>query len=243
MRSTLRLWALIGCALLISISAFAQTPEASVLRVTEPLDVGGTILQPGVYTIRVLPSFADRNKIQVTSPDLKTVYATALTVPHYQVENEQPASSTFVFYPAADGLPEALRTWYAAFPDASQGGHDIVYAQSRAEQLARLSHSRVVSYETASSDLNTVPLKVVTPEATVEPYTPPSTTSVATTETTTTTTTPMTSAAPATTEAPTEVAEAAPARMPHTASETPLLALLGAVSIAAAIVVRFGRSI
>ncbi len=243
MRSILRLWALIGCALLISLSAFAQTPEASILRVSEPLDVGGTILQPGVYTVRVLPSFENRNQIQVTSPDLKTVYATALTVPHYKIENEQPANSTFVFYPAGEGQPAALRTWYAAFPDASQGGHDIVYTKSRAEQLARLSHSRVVSYETASSDLNTVPLQVMTPEATVETYTPPPTTSVATTETTTTTTTPMTSAAPVTTEAPTEVAESAPAPMPHTAGKTPLLALLGAVSIAGAIVVRFGRSI
>src|SRR5512138_2317636 len=136
MKSTFKLFALAALVLLVAIPAvYAQTPEASMLRLTEPLDVGGTIVQPGVYTIRVLPSFQNRNKIQVTSPDLKTVFATALTVPHYVVPSEQPSSTAFVFYPAGEDHPAALRTWYAAFPDASQGGHDIVYTKSRAEQL------------------------------------------------------------------------------------------------------------
>ena len=251
MKNMLKPLALSALVVLISMSAaFAQTPEASVLRVTDPLDVGGTLLQPGVYTIRVLPSFESRNQIQITSPDLKTVFATVLTVPHYVVPNEETPNTTFVFYPTADGQSAALRTWYAAFPDASQGGHDIVYSKSRAEQLARLSHSNVVSYQdqTAVANLNTVPLQVVTPEATVETYTPPPVASVATTETTTettsTTSAPMTSAAmtPAP-EAPTEVADSAPADMPRTASNTPLLALLGLAAIGGAIVLRFGRSI
>jgi hypothetical protein len=232
MRSTLRLLALSASALLISISAFAQTPESSTLRLTEPLDVGGTIVQPGDYTIRVLPSFANRDQIQVTSPDLKTVYATALSVPHYLQVNELPANTTFVYYPAGDGQPQALRTWYAPDAQASQGGHDIVYKKARAAQLARLSHSRVVSYEdqTAVADLGTAPLLVVTPEAKVETYTPAPVTTV---------TTPMTSAATTPAEpATTQVAEAAPAEMPHTAGNTPLLALFGLGAIGAAIVLR-----
>jgi hypothetical protein len=253
MKSILKPFALAALALLISLSALAQTPEASILRVTDPLDVGGTILQPGVYTIRVLPSFENRNQIQVTSPDLKKVYATVLTVPHYVQPNEEPANTTFVYYPAIEGQPTALRTWYAAFPDASQGGHDIVYQKGRAEQLARLSHSKVISYEDqTASNLNTVPLEVVTPEATVETYTPVPTTQTTQTTSTTTVTTPalttetttpapMTSATPA--PAPTEVAEAAPAAMPRTASNMPLLALLGLGAIGGAIALRFGRSI
>ncbi|HEU4521063.1 MAG TPA: hypothetical protein VFT12_03610, partial [Thermoanaerobaculia bacterium] len=173
MRSTLRFMAVSALALMISVPAFAQTPEASVLPVTEPLDVGGTILQPGTYTIRVLPSFSDRNKVQVTSMDGQTVYATVLTVPHPLEPTEEVPNTTFIYYPAAEGSPRALRTWFAPHPEASLGGHDIVYEESRAKQLARIANSRVVYYpETEVAEIrDDAELAIITPEATVETYT------------------------------------------------------------------------
>jgi len=240
MRNMLRFMVVSALAVLLSLSAaVAQTPEASVLNVTEPLDVGGTILQPGTYTIRVLPSFADRNKIQVTSPDLNTVYATVLTVPHPLEPGEEVPATTFVYYPAGEGTPRALRTWFAPRPDASQGGHDIVYDETRAKQLARATNSRVVSYTTgtAMADLDRTELHVVTPEATVETYT-----YVA----------PMTSASPAattmeSTTAPVQIAQATETRstsveMPETASNLPLIGLLGLLSLAGAFAIRRFRA-
>lgn len=228
MKSMLRLLAIGAVALLVSVpGAFAQTPETSTLPVSEPLDIGGTILQPGVYTIRVLPSLTDRNKVQVTSPDLQTVFATVLTIPHQLGPNEEVPNTMFVFYPAEEGAPRALRTWYAPNPVASQGGHDIVYEESRAKQLARLAKSPVVSYrgETQVTELDKTELHIVTPEATVETYTytaPP-------------TPVPMTSATPV------QVAEARPIEMPRTAGRLPLIALLGLVSVGAAVVFRLSR--
>lgn len=217
MKNALRLMLVSAFALMISIPAFAQTPETSTLPVNEPLDVGGTVLQPGVYTIRVLPSLKDRNKVQITSADLQTVYATVLTVPHALQPNEEVPNTVFVYYPAGEGMPAALRTWYAPDPDASGGGHDIVYDQARAQQLARLGNSSVVSYPTATvvADLDTAPLQVVTPRATVETYTyvPP----------------PMTSAAK-------------PMEMPDTASNVPLIALFGLLSLGGAVAIRMTRS-
>ncbi|MGZ8709410.1 MAG: hypothetical protein ACXW28_04210, partial [Thermoanaerobaculia bacterium] len=157
-------------ALLISMAAFAQTPEVSVLPVTEPLDVGGTILEPGTYHIRVVPSNTDRNKIQVMSTDGMKVFATALTIPHPLEPGEEVPNTTFVFYPAGEGQPRALRTWFARDPEASQGGHDIVYEESRAKQLARIANSRVVYYpkDTVIAEVETPTLAIVTPEAKVE---------------------------------------------------------------------------
>jgi len=228
-------------ALLICIpAAFAQTPEASTLPVNEPLEVGGTILQPGTYLIRVLPSFKDRNKIQITSTDRKTLYATVLTIPHPLRANEKVPNTTFVFYPAAEGAPRALRTWFARNPDVSQGGHDIVYEETRAKQLARLNQSPVVSYrgETQVADLDTTELRVVTPQATVETYTPPAPE-------------PMTSAAnetlapspaPVVAESqPAPVAENQPIEMPNTASTVPLIGLLGLLSVGGAVAFRLTR--
>lgn len=229
MKPSLRPMVVVAFALLISTAAFAQTPEVSVLPVTEPLDVGGTILEPGTYHIRVIPSTTDRNKIQVTSVDGTKVFATALSVPHPLEPGEEVPSTTFIYYPAGEGQPRALRTWFAPNPEASQGGHDIVYDESRAKQLARLANSRVVYYPptTTITEIETSDLQVVTPEATVETYTyiPP-----ATVIETTRDTTPMTSAS--TTD---------DVEMPATASNVPLMALLGLISLAGAVAFRIAR--
>src|SRR5688500_6966673 len=173
MKSTLRFIVVSAFALLISTAAFAQSPEASTLPVTEPLDVGGTILQPGTYVIKLIRSPFDRNKVQITSVTGDTLYATLLTVPHQLEPGEEVPNTKFVFYPAEAGLPRALRTWFAPNPSATPGGHDIVYAETRAQQLARLSNSRVVSYQdtVTVADLDTTELHVVTPDAKVETYT------------------------------------------------------------------------
>jgi hypothetical protein len=228
MKNSLRLAMVCAFALLISIPAFAQTPETSTLPVTEPLEVGGTVLQPGDYVIRVLRSHVDRNKVQITNPEMTKVYATLLTVPHALQPNEKMPNTMFVYYPAADGLPRALRTWYAPNPSASQGGHDIVYDATRAQQLARLTKAPVVAYEPgiAVADLDTAPLEVVTPEAETLPYVAPVAPKVAETP----------KPAP-----PTRIAESRPVEMPNTASNLPLIALIGLVSLAGAVAFRLGR--
>jgi len=249
MKSPLRIAAVSAFALLISLSAFAQSPEVSTLPITEPTDVGGTILQPGTYMIRVLRSFADRNKVQVTNADRSIVYVSALTVPHQLEPGEEVPNTMFVYYPAGEGMPRALRTWFAPNPVASQGGHDIIYEASRAQQLARLSKTNVVYYptEVAVADIDTAPLEVVTPTASTETYTytPPTTTTTVTEITNSpapiSTPEPMVSSSP---EPVTQIAEAdtEPAEMPHTASNLPLIALLGLASLGGAVAFRIARS-
>lgn len=234
MKQSLRLMVMSALVLLIASAAFAQTPEASILPVTEPLEVGGTILQPGTYLIRVLPSNTDRNKVQITSQDRSTVYATVLTVPHQLEPNEEVPNTMFVYYPAGEGAPRALRTWFAAFPEASQGGHDIVYEEDRAKQLARLARSNVVSYdnEVTVADLDNTTLHVVTPEERVETYTYIAPTTPAPTQTIIADSTP----APMISST-----ETAPVEMPATASNLPLMAMLGLLSIAGAVAFRAAR--
>lgn len=233
----------ISLVAMMAVPALAQTPEVSTLPVTEPLDVGGTILQPGTYLIRVVSPRADRNTVQITSVDRQTIYATVLTVPHELEPNEEIPNTTFVYFPAGEGQPRALRTWFAPDP-ASGTGHDIVYEEGRARQLARLANESVVTYRgEQTADLN-----VITPEDTFEPYVAPApvaTTRVETTTTTTVNTTPLESTTidtePMTSAAPVETTDTNEVAMPATASKLPLAALLGLMSLAAAVVVRIAR--
>ena len=264
MKHALKLLAISAIALLISSpAALAQSPEVSTLTVSEPTEVSGTILQPGTYLVRVVSPQADRNKVQITSLDRETIYATVLTVPHQLEPNEEIPNTTFVFFPAGEGKPRALRTWFSTNPVT--GGHDFVYDEGRAKQLARLAKEPVIAYR---SEETVAEYNVVTPEATVEPYvfsepepapvattvettrvdttteitTPAPVTAPIAVETTTETTTELTTPEPA----PTPMASSAPEdtapEMPQTASRIPLLALLGVVSLAAAVVIRFARA-
>lgn len=231
MKNRMKLSAVGAFALLLAIPALAQTPEASILPVTERLDVGGTILEPGTYLIRVLPSTTDRNKVQITNQDRSKVYATVLTVPHTLEPNEEVPNTTFVFYPPEDGKPRALRTWFAPNPEASGGGHDIVYDDRRARQLARLANAPVPSYPatTPVEQLDTAPVAVVTPEP-APVLTTPAPTPVVEVERPE----PMMSSEPA----PVQTADTQPMEMPRTASNVPLMALLGLGALGAAVALR-----
>jgi predicted S18 family serine protease len=238
-----RMLKLLAITALVALPALAQTQEVSTLTVDQPLQVGPKVLQPGIYQVRLLPTFAERTKVQFTSVDGQKIYASVLTVPHPLSPKKEESHATFVYYADAAGAPVALRTWYPA-PASALGGHDIVYEEGKAKQLAALSKTNVVYYTdtTESADLNTTPLSVITPEQTVEVYTPPAPMTSSTTETTTTTTTESTPApAPTTEAAPVQVADNTPMPMPRTASDLPLVALLGLGAIGGAIALRASR--
>lgn len=193
--------------------AKAQFPaNAAELNVTEPLDVGGTILQPGTYRIEVVKLDENRNMLQVKSDDKMTVFATVLSIPHATVAGEVMPETRFVYFPATVGLPRVLRTWYEQ--DRSSG-HDIVYPKARAFELAATLKQPIFAMpsETKEAEFVTVPVTVVTPEKVEKPY------EVA-----------------RQVEPPTQIAEALPEKeLPRTASHVPLYALLGALAIGGAL--------
>jgi hypothetical protein len=217
----LRFTAVMMLAGVLSVTAaHAQTPEYSTIEFTEPTDVGGTVLQPGQYLIRVLPGFAHRNRVQITDLDRQTIYATLLTVPHQAGPNAEIPTTMMIFYPAFEGQPRALRTWFAPHPVDNEG-HDFVYEESRARQLARAAEAPVVTYTGTITADATPPLRVVTPDARVEPYVAPA---------------PLVTTAPPPVPAPVQIAEVR--TLPRTAGKLPLVALLGILAMTGALVLR-----
>ncbi len=194
---------------LIAHVATGQSVEASIMTVTEPVDVGGTILQPGTYRIKVVPLQENRDMLQVRSVDKSEVFATVLSTNHPRMEKR--VKSHFVYYPATAELPMALRTWYPA--NVGSGGHDIVYPRDRALELARRVQEPVPAYEAAGPVteelLKTVAVQPVYEERTGAAVAP----------------------APA---PPVQVAEKQERRMPRTASQVPLAAGMGLLALVGA---------
>jgi hypothetical protein len=209
--------ALLGGALVTT--AYAQkmggSQETGILTVTEPLDVGGTVLQPGDYQITVVPGSRSRDLVQVWNADRTELFTTLLTIPHHEgPSGVQVRESRYVYYPASADHAKALRTWFASNTPGS-GGHDIVYPKGRAMELAPLADEPVIAIpdEVEVAEYETAPLLVVTPDAEVKPYEDePAPTVVE--------------------EEPVRVAEV----LPQTASNVPLYAGLGLLSLLGALV-------
>lgn len=122
------------CALALALAlswggfAAAQIPEVSYLPIDEPTEIGGTVLEPGIYVIRVVPNLGSRAFVQVMDEDQESVLATALSVPHPLSPGEELEDTKYVFLPATEEHPRALRSWFAP-GSSSGGGHDFVYSE------------------------------------------------------------------------------------------------------------------
>ena len=229
--------ALIGFAFAPRVSAQGTTEKAT-FTLTEPLDVGGSVLQPGDYQIKVVKSQGNRNLLRFSNAD-GTLITTVLSIPHPEGPGGvQIPASRYTLYPSSAGHVAALRTWFA--PNTpGLGGHDIVYSKQRALELAASVNEPVVATpdEAKEADYPNAPLLIVTPQKEVKPYA-----EVTAQELPATTPNPPVAAQSA------PVPEAAPAqpvkvaenrvhhkRLPRTASNVPLYAGLGFLSLLGAL--------
>jgi len=184
--------------------------ENSTFTVTQPVDVGTFTLQPGTYLIKVVMLSSDRNMIQVTNTDQNKVFASVLATPHPIRPNEAAPMSQYVYYTAAPGQNQALRTW---FPRDSTNGQDIVYPKHRALEIAAAAKAPVMAIpdEAKEADYKTTSFTVITPEQAATPYVAPP---------------------------PVKVAEALPPNLPVTASQVPIFVMLGLLFLGGALSVR-----
>ncbi|MGH9456961.1 MAG: LPXTG cell wall anchor domain-containing protein [Thermoanaerobaculia bacterium] len=222
MKTSLRLGVVMMLTALLAAPAVAQMQllDTSTLVITEPTDIGGTILQPGTYTLTLYTGQPDRNVVRVLDADNELI-TTVLTVPHPLEPSEVIPDTRFVYFPAIEGEPRVLMTWFPA-NTPSGIGHDIVFGEERARLLATRAESRVVFYpdtvETVEIDED-IDLQVITPEDEVTTYV---------------VTEPIAEIDMDEDRAVLGAAE----ELPATGSRTPLIALLGLVSLVSAFAIR-----
>ncbi|HMD06426.1 MAG TPA: hypothetical protein VKH63_02765 [Candidatus Acidoferrum sp.] len=202
--------------------------KKTVMTFSQPVEIPGQILPAGTYTFVLADSPADRHIVQIFNADGSQIIATVLAINNYRLK---PSGDTVVKFAERSGdNPEALKAWF--YP-GDNFGQEFVYPKQRAIELAVIVKEPVPALA-ADTDIKVVPIVAETPEQKEVPVT----------EVIMVTPAPAEAVAPApvaqaTTPAP--VVETAPApvvetqQLPQTASQLPLLVLLGLVSLGAAL--------
>jgi hypothetical protein len=194
-------------------SAMADTwDKKTIVTFSGPVEVpgvGAQTLPAGTYMFKLLDSSSDRNIVQISNEDGTHVFTTILAIPNYRLK---PTDKTVItFTERAEGQPEAIRAWF--YP-GTQWGQEFVYPKLKAMELAKVSNEPVLATTeepTEIASLKELPVEAVTPAGEEVPVAQ------------------VVEAPPVETASATETAEP----MPATASNMPLLALMGLLSLGA----------
>lgn len=200
----------------------SEFDKKTILTFSGPVQVPGAILGPGAYVIRRTNPGGNPDIVSFLNRDENHVYATVIAIP---TERPKPADKTVVtFAETRIGSPEALKKWY--YP-GDLTGEEFVYPKGQLVMMARVDELSSRSSVSDAGSAAPAPIHEMTPSTeekeskveeqpveTAEAMPAPAPEPAQTTQTTQSQTT---------TEPPTM-----PERLPQTASNIPLLALIGA---------------
>jgi hypothetical protein len=251
-----------ACAATLMTASFASAQgtladQRTNVTFSGPVSVPGTTLPAGTYVFRLADSQANRHIVQIFDKDEAKLITTLFAVPAERAEAEGDPVVAFKETPA--DRPPAVHYWYYA---GEKAGNEFVYPRAQAMMIAQASGESVQAFETDSTDMDAWKkggVAKVTANAEPQPATTASTTSTTTTPTTTEPTpAPAPAAAQPTPMAPPAPVTAAPTiatsqadqpvgtsgrteKLPKTASQLPLVGLIGLFSLVAAFGVRTVR--
>ncbi len=172
--------------------------KKTILKLTEPMQIEGVLLQPGTYVFRLMDSMADRHIVRIMNEDETRVVATIIGMPHYELEPPNKTQLDFWETPAV--TPPGVKDWH--YPGEMLG---LQFTQPPATQVAV---APPPAAPPAAAEVAPAP-EEVTPAPTPAPAPAPE----------------VAQAPPA--PAPETPAPAPVETLPKTASNLPLIALLG----------------
>jgi hypothetical protein len=204
-----------------------NTNRTTQVTFSAPVQVPGMTLQAGTYTFRLADPRSDNHIIQILDSNGEKLITTVIAMPARRVHVTE--DNVITFREAVASAPQALRFWY--YPDDSVG-HEFAYPKDQALLIAKANNEAVLAINSSSTDLSSVASSDITrveAEAVVEQPTPQ----------------PVVEQ-PAVTEQPAAERERAAVgtsgRLPKTASELPLVGLIGLLAFGGALFVRALRA-
>jgi hypothetical protein len=186
------------------------------------MQVPKKVLEPGKYVFKLADSQSDRHIVQIFSEDEKHLITTILAIPNYRLKVR--GKSEFGFWETPAGQPRALRAWF--YP-GDNFGHEFAYPPSTSTEITTYAkQTPPVTYSESTEDLSTAKV-VEQPKTETETY--------AVEEKKETTEVAQVREPAPVAEAPapvvTEQADRPAPALPQTASDYPLIALIGFLSL------------
>ena len=141
---TLSCLALFGALLSPTAQADAWNRKTTVT-FSAPVEIPGVhlagwgVLPAGTYVFKILDSTSDRHIVQIFNKEETKIYATVLAIPNYRMKATDKTVMTFA--ERAAGEPEALRAWF--YPGRNWG-EEFVYPKSRALAIAKATNTPVL---------------------------------------------------------------------------------------------------
>lgn len=219
----------------VGVLAAVLTPRAradawnqkTMITFSGPVEVPGEVLDPGTYVFKLMDSASDRNVVGVFNKNQTHCYGMFLAIPDYRLE---PASRPIItFEERAAGSPEAVKAWF--YP-GDYYGHEFVYPHVKAQALATANQQPVASMPQETEATTTQPATTMEAPPAVAPKQAPLTAQTETEEQS-----EITQVLPP--PPATEPAQSLPRQLPQTASDLPLIGLLGLASLTSAFLLRW----
>lgn len=150
-------FAAVACAtLMFAAAADAQTPtlrRTTHLTFSTPVELPGVTLPAGTYTFELAESTSDRHILRVLDRDGQKLHTTILAIPVRRVNTTEETVVTFHELPA-EATP-AVRFWY--YPNDIMG-QELAYPKEQALRIAAASRQPVLAMEgeVASAEITRV---------------------------------------------------------------------------------------
>jgi hypothetical protein len=147
---TIRLSLLLAVAFGFATAADLRASEwndRTIIKVSEPVMVPGATLQPGTYVFKLMSSDTNRHIVQVLTEDEARVVTTTNAVPTKRMDPK--GDTVLKFNPTESGTP-AIKAWF--YPGTVYG-HEFVYPDEQARQIAQRTKTIVLSTEAPESDM------------------------------------------------------------------------------------------
>jgi len=202
---------------------------------SEPVQLPGNVTLPaGKYVFQLAAPDSSRWVVRVQSEDGSKVYTTLFAIPTQRMKPADAPEIAFMETPA--NMPHAVKVWW--YPGESTG-REFIYPREQALRLARVINAPVLSTTASVSDedsMRTAETTMITPDAAQVADNPPAVTAP---EPEMSMQTPVATSGQ---DTPTPVASNSRS-LPKTASDLPLVGLLGLFALAGAMTLRtFGRA-
>lgn len=161
---------LIGCLAYLGVclapkAKAGEWDRKTVLTFSQPVEIPGIVLPAGTYVFNFLGSTADRNLIEVFSPDEQKLYATIEAIPDYRAEAT--GETSIVFEERKASAPHAIKEWF--YPDR-MFGHVFVYPGTGTLELGKSDESGSATNPVESAGLQSTEAQSTKnePDATTE---------------------------------------------------------------------------